>query len=49
MPAGFRTSSTHTGAPLEQSTTPRRHAEPGFAVHDAPAVHATQVPVVLQT
>lgn len=31
------------------STTPRRHALPGLVVHAAPAWHATQVPVGLQT
>lgn len=49
VPAGFKTSSTHTGAPLGHSMIPRRHALPGLVVQDAPAVHATQVPVVLQT
>jgi len=49
VPAGFSASSTQTGAPLEHSMTPRRHALPGLVVHDAPVVHATQVPVGLQT
>lgn len=36
VPLAFDAPSTQTGAPLEQSVVPARHAEPGFVVHAAP-------------
>jgi hypothetical protein len=41
--------STHCGAPVSQATTPFLHAPPLLVEHEAPAAHATQVPVALQT
>ena len=49
VPGALSASSTQTGAPVEHSTTPRRHALPGLVVHAAPAVQATQEPIALQT
>jgi hypothetical protein len=49
VPAGLSASSMQSGAPVEQSVTPRRHAAPGFVVHAAPCAHATQAPCWLHT
>jgi len=49
VPGALRASSTHTGAPVAHSMTPRRHALPGLVVQAAPAVHAPQVPMSVQT
>jgi len=49
VPGALSASSTQTGAPVEHSTTPRRQVLPALVVHMAPAVHATQVPVAVQT
>jgi hypothetical protein len=40
--------STHVGAPVAHETTPFLHGE-GLPLQPLPAVHATQVPVPLQT
>lgn len=46
VPFGFAAPSTHTELPVEQSTTPLRHAAFGFEVHEAPALHAAQAPAL---
>ena len=41
--------STQTAAPVAHEMTPCLHGAPGFPAHDAPAVHATQLPAALHT
>ncbi len=47
-PTPFGLPSVHTAAPEPHATTPLKHGL-GLVVHDAPAAHAAQVPVPLQT
>ncbi|MBM4781891.1 MAG: hypothetical protein GQE15_29785 [Archangiaceae bacterium] len=49
VPAAFGAPSTHACAPVAHEKTPCRHAEPGLVVHAPPAVHATHIPVAVQT
>ncbi len=49
VPGALSASSTQTGAPVEHSMTPRRHALPGLVVHGAPVEHVTHVPIALHT